>query len=85
MFSSISTLNIDPNDQLPDLICPSCYSILLRAYEFQEMCINSDKEMRAELARISEISECQPFNEPFKDDPPEANSMFMHDGQEVVN
>lgn len=42
----IPTINILPTDELPDKICLECKPNLLAAFNFHQVCVNSDKQLR---------------------------------------
>lgn len=54
MFVACSTVTLEPNDRLPQLICHLCRERLEAAYNFQKQCIKTDQEMRAQLYRTDD-------------------------------
>lgn len=42
----IPTIDILPTDELPDKICLECKQNLLAAFNFHQVCVNSDKQLR---------------------------------------
>lgn len=58
LFTDISTIHIDQHDELPQIVCDQCQTVLVLANEFRTKCLNSDRRFREVLDL--EVEETKP-------------------------
>lgn len=52
MLTACTSLALDPNDGLPNLICANCLANLITSHEFRVQCLNTDQKLR-EILQMS--------------------------------